>query len=243
MQCDKLYSRKYYEENEVGFKSEIRSDHERILQLLHIELKDRVLDIGCGYGVLLAKIACKEKMGIESSDHAARVCRGKALCVIRADVEGGLPFSKGSFDIVIMNEVLEHLRNPKFVLKECFRILSPHGRLIITTPNRNFFTHDWNETHFSEMNTKELGDMIRRTGFNIIAHEVCGISFVYPVLDILVFKPFKFLKRKKIGVDLIYKGHYQAELLFLKPLLGRFRTWTMQLGTQQLLLSEKPSEA
>lgn len=45
-----------------------------------------------------------------------------------------IPVQDGSFQIVLMTEVLEHLENPQAVLKECHRVLRRHGQLIISIP-------------------------------------------------------------------------------------------------------------
>lgn len=59
------------------------------------------------------------------------------LPVERCDIETQkFPFKNNSFDFIIFNEVIEHLRiNPIFTLKEIHRVLEPGGRLLLTTPN------------------------------------------------------------------------------------------------------------
>ncbi len=115
-----LYGQKYYKEYEFGFKAEGRSDHERILELLKVKAQDRVLEIGCGFGVLLKRIPSEKKTGIETNDEAIEECRKRGLSVIKTNAEKGLPFKGSSFDIVIMNEVIEHLKNPILFLKSVF---------------------------------------------------------------------------------------------------------------------------
>lgn len=46
-----------------------------------------------------------------------------------------LPFDAGSFDAVVLAEVLEHLRNPVDAIEEIARVLVPNGKLFLTTPN------------------------------------------------------------------------------------------------------------
>ena len=239
-----LYDQKYYKELEFGLKSETRSDHKRILELLKIKLTDKVLEIGCGFGVLLKKIPSKKKIGIETNDLAIRECRKRGLSVIKADAEKGLPFKDSSFDIVIMNELIEHLKKPKFVLEECFRILAPQGRVIITTPARSFFAHDLSPTHFSEMSIKEMRELVQTYGFKVLTHEVCGVSFLYPLLENFLFRPFRFLryilgrKQEKKTVGLIDSGHRLADRTFLKP-LSDYRRHFLGLGLNQLILVQK----
>ena len=55
---------------------------------------------------------------------------------IQADLDiGVITLPKNYADTIIASEVVEHLLRPHDFLKECYRILKPNGRLIITTPN------------------------------------------------------------------------------------------------------------
>ena len=63
MDSSGLYGRDYYESHEFSFRCREREDHDRILQLLNLSETDRVLEIGCGFGVLLEKIPSKNKVG------------------------------------------------------------------------------------------------------------------------------------------------------------------------------------
>jgi len=56
------------------------------------------------------------------------------LVDVVADLTKKLPFLDFSFDIVLLSNVLEHIPNVEFLLKECFRILKPNGILIGTSP-------------------------------------------------------------------------------------------------------------
>lgn len=236
-----VYTRKYFLEHEFSYINENREDIKRILTLLNLNKKDKVLEIGCGLGVLLSKIPSKNKIGIEISDFAIKVCRQKKLSVIKKDVDRGIPFKNSSFDVIIMNEVISHLKNPKFVLKECKRILKNNGRLLITSPVRNIFFHNISPTHLYEFSIKELKELIEKEGFQVLNHEVCGISFLHPIMENLFFRPFRFLrkilnkKRKGRSVDNFHKF---ADKTILKP-MGTYRKFLLSLGTNQLILAKK----
>lgn len=239
---DNLYDQKYYKSHEFGFRAETRSDHKLFLELLQVKPTDRVLEIGCGLGILLSKVPSENKIGIESNDTAVGECKKKGLNIIKADAEKGLPFEDGSFDIVIMNEVIEHLKDPGLVLEECHRVLAPKGRIVVTTPVRSFFVRDLSETHFSEMNTKEIKDLMDKTGFNIIDHRVSGISFLYPFMELFVFKPFRILrysrKDKEKTVNMIDSCNRLAGKTILIP-LNRYRKSLFSIGCNQLIFSQK----
>lgn len=101
--------------------------------------KARVLDIGCGDGKLIGKFAGKirvgEIYGIEISPKYAEEARRNNVDVIIGDIDIGLPFKDASFDIVISNQVIEHVNSTDNFVKECYRILKNGGTCIVSTPN------------------------------------------------------------------------------------------------------------
>lgn len=237
-----LYNSKYYEYEEFGFKSGKRADF--ILKYLNIKPDDRILEIGCGLGILLEKIPSKHKIGLETNDIAINECKKRGLDVRKADAEKGLRFDNSAFDFIIMHEVIEHLHKPGPVIDECFRVLAKSGKILITTPVRNCFFHDVSKTHYSEMTADELKKLLGKHGFKIKTHEVCGISFLYPILELFLFKPFRFLRyvfmtrnNQKV-VKFTDSCHNIADITFLRP-FSIYRNNFLSLGLNQLVLAEK----
>ena len=95
----------------------------------------RLLDIGCGYNAPLLRAVepyVREAVGIDPS---APSIEGPRLRTVRATFESAMPFGAGSFDIVTMLAVLEHLSNPEQVISEIARVLRPGGQLVLTVPS------------------------------------------------------------------------------------------------------------
>ena len=153
---DELYDQHYYQIQGYGFGATDRQDHKRIIELLRKYKTNRVLEIGVGLGILLQRIKAKKKVGTETNEYAIKACKKLGISVIKNDAEKGLPFKDSSFDAIIMNEVIEHFKKPKPVVLDCYRILAPYGKIVISTPAKSFFAHDLTESHFSEMTQKEL---------------------------------------------------------------------------------------
>ena len=62
------------------------------------------------------------------------------LNVVVAPLESA-GLTENSFDAVAMNHVIEHVVDPYRLLTECYRLLVPHGELVVVTPNVNSFLH------------------------------------------------------------------------------------------------------
>lgn len=99
--------------------------------------KGRMLDIGCGRGesLVAAKEDGWEAVGLEPSEDFVKFGREE----LGVDVQQGFlehtDFPDASFDVIIMNAVLEHLYNPMEVLREARRLLRKGGLIFINVPN------------------------------------------------------------------------------------------------------------
>lgn len=107
----------------------------------------RMLDIGCGFGEYESAFSGRdfEMVGIDISKENLLKCPAlpkASFC--RASAEN-LPFADGSFDAVIIIEVLEHVQDVEKTLKEMLRVLSKGGTVMLTVPNRGFpfLTHGY----------------------------------------------------------------------------------------------------
>jgi SAM-dependent methyltransferase len=125
----------------------------------------RVLDAGCGTGygsAQLAKVA-RQVVGIEIAaevlEAARRQYTAPRLVYLCADCRY-LPFPDGCFDLVVAFEVIEHLHDWERLLADARRVLSPAGQLIVSTPNRLYYTESRREPnpyHVHEFDYQEFG--------------------------------------------------------------------------------------
>ncbi|MBI2902335.1 MAG: methyltransferase domain-containing protein [Candidatus Methylomirabilis oxyfera] len=98
-----------------------------------------VLDVGCGAGALgaaLKRRGAVEVIGVEADPGAADAATRVLDRVHRGDIESlDLPYSPGTFDCIVLADILEHLRDPWGLLRRLAPLLAPHGRLIASLPN------------------------------------------------------------------------------------------------------------
>ncbi len=101
-----------------------------------------VLELGCGGGDLLCRLSALgwRVEGMDVDPHAIENAKRKGLNVKLGPVES-LAYAPDSFDAVIMVHVIEHVHDPRHLLRECHRILKPGGQLSLVTPNAGSFLH------------------------------------------------------------------------------------------------------
>ncbi len=101
-----------------------RIDYEIIADL--VEQNARVLDLGCGDGELLDLLAHEKHVtgqGIEIDEGNITRCTARGVNVIHGNLDEGLAdFQTGSFDYVVLNQTLQVVMKPDYVLKEMVRV-------------------------------------------------------------------------------------------------------------------------
>ena len=107
----------------------------------------RLLDIGCGFGQALGYHANRgcEVWGVESDENVRRIAELHGFKV-RIGVFKPDEFPQEYFDVVTMDQVIEHMRTPIDALAGVRKVLRPEGTLILSTPN----AAGWGATVFGE---------------------------------------------------------------------------------------------
>jgi 2-polyprenyl-6-hydroxyphenyl methylase/3-demethylubiquinone-9 3-methyltransferase len=94
----------------------------------------RLLDIGCGGGLLAPHVAGYRHVGVDLSERALNVAASHGVEPVRADA-AALPFADAAFDVVVAGEVLEHVEDLDRVVAEALRVLRPGGTFVCDTIN------------------------------------------------------------------------------------------------------------
>lgn len=114
----------------------------------------RLLDVGCGNGAFLmrAREAGWSVAGCEPDPKAIAACRAQGLDVIQGDIFS-TAFDRELFDVITVSHVLEHVIDPRALLKRAHALLRPGGVLWVAIPNTRslglrIFRDAWINLHF-----------------------------------------------------------------------------------------------
>jgi len=128
---------RYYEDAHPIVRWIERRRLEALHRLAAVRPGERILEVGCGAGHVLAQFNGVTRFGIDLSPamlerSRRRLAGGARLARAFAD---GLPFASASFDVVLCTEVLEHTADPAAVICELVRVGRPGARIIVSVPN------------------------------------------------------------------------------------------------------------
>ena len=144
--------------------------------ILNVKTTGRILDIGCASGTLLwlAKQRGFDVRGVEVSRRAAEFARNiLGMDVVCGQLENG-HFPDGEFDVVTMIHVLEHLPNPRQVIRGIFRVLKEDGVLLVVVPNFAGWSSEkerdqWKwlqpQNHYSHFTPQTIARLVEGEGF------------------------------------------------------------------------------
>jgi 2-polyprenyl-3-methyl-5-hydroxy-6-metoxy-1,4-benzoquinol methylase len=140
---DEVYRREWERGGIDGGPRDYGPIHDAIVAL--VPPQSRVLDVGCGLGLLCRKLAlrCDDAsiVGVDFSAHALDRNRGRDRWLpveyVVLDVRSELPSlrERGEFDVVTMCEILEHLEEPERVVADAMSLLRPGGLFVLTCPH------------------------------------------------------------------------------------------------------------
>lgn len=114
------------------------------LRWLDAKPQDRILDGACGRGFVLNFVRAVSQCKLVGQDLEYRYVRlahtqlaERALHLLNGDL-CHLPFASGTFDKVLLAEVLEHLADDRAGLAEAVRVTRPGGLILVSVPNANY---------------------------------------------------------------------------------------------------------
>ena len=165
-------------------KRRIKNDRRRLLKIIEFLQEPaeriRLIDIGCSSGTFL--LAARDEgfhvEGVELARRPAETAKSLGLKVHLGELMDA-KLADASFDAITLFEIVEHLKDPIGLLKECFRILRKGGILMMSTGNTGSWTssivggrwdyYSMRESggHISFFNFYSIHILAQRTGFTV----------------------------------------------------------------------------
>lgn len=139
----------------------------------------QLLDVGCATGTLLelARLRGWEVHGVDVSEYATKVAREYYCLDVFTGELADAAYGDGQFDVVIMDDLIEHVADPTALVQESRRILKAGGLLTLNTPNRAglwhlFMGRRWFHYRQSEhtcfFSPRVMADLLGRHGFDVL---------------------------------------------------------------------------
>lgn len=199
-----IYNRDYFEGAAKGFgytnydedKEPMKPVFLKYLELIGAALGDKkgkLLDVGAatGYFVGLAQEAGYEAEGVDISEHAARLGRSKGLVVHAGTIDD----MSGTYNCVTMLDLIEHVPDPRSVIKKAATLLSSGGVLIINAPDAGSLVarilgRRWHlispPEHLHYFNRENMRNLLEDEGFEVVRMTTIGkwftLKYIFKVL-------------------------------------------------------------
>lgn len=235
-----MYSAEYYDRAEVGYGGYVENFHRyrnifdgifraRARSLEPFRGGGRLLEVGCAHGFLLDHLRSLgyRVSGVEVSPLAADYAGNTLKLDVRRGSLASAGFESGTFDVVMMLDVLEHLHRPGEALREAGRILRPEGVLLVQCP--------WELTHWEEVMEAFLRG--RKTGCIVPDAVPAHLYFFSPrTLEAMLGEGgFRVVRRESGNYGAIRRRMKPPVVNTGSPLERVFRLAYFRLGLQRFL--------
>jgi methionine biosynthesis protein MetW len=178
----------------------------------NIENNTRVLDVGCGDGVLIEYLKQEKNIdvrGLEISKDKVQICISKGLTVIEGNAEIDLKqFPNNSFDYVVLSQTLQAFLNPEIVINELLRV---GKRAIVTIPNFGFWKV---RLHLLFKGTMPVTKALPDEWYNTPNLHMCTIKDFVKFSKTMNFKIFKSIALNNMNTTKIDKSNLFFKNLF-----------------------------
>lgn len=235
-ELDEYYEKTFYGNNynrQINDSSQVVQENEKefftmqyedILEIIEREGGGKkIIDIGCGYGNFLKFCRTKgfEVLGVDPAQEAIDYIKGMGIKAFKADIENFKDYIKEKYHAAVLLNVLEHLREPREILKVIREyILEDNGLLIMRVPNefnklqlianQEYNLKQWwvsAPQHINYFTISQLENLVANCGYEVILKES-----TFPLEMFILFGD------QYIGNPTLGKAIHQKRVLFEKTL-------------------------
>ena len=192
-------------------------------------LNPNILDLGCGAGVFSGLLSVVGPVtGVDLSITAANegAARFPAVQYLAGDAFS-VQLSENAFDLLVLQEVIEHVNDQIELINRCYELLKPGGYLLVTTPNSKI-------AHYSG----KMAAAKKR-------------GRLQPIENLLTVREARDLIAMRFSIvrcfTIVPSGHYGWLRIVNSPRLNRYRFWrtirgTLPIGLHTVVVAKKKTE-
>ena len=167
--------------------------YERLRDMIQLRIPNgRILDVGCSEGQFLDVMDGWQCYGIELERSSADKARKKHGDNIKSGTLEQKDFAANSFDVITLQDVLDHMPDPVTSLQHCYELLKPGGLIVIKVHNISCLYARFTgkkfyailpPTHLSYFNLKTLKIALGKSGFTFLSHHfIAHLMFLKTIL-------------------------------------------------------------
>lgn len=212
----------------------------------YVKKPARILDAGCGSGGRALDCAAFGRVtAVDISDIAIRLTSRKNIPVVKKADICLLPFNPNSFDAVLCLDVIYHrnVKDDSKALKECYRVLSPGGILMLRVPAFEILrgTHDLVVYTKKRYSRKEIRGLVKTAGFRILRLSYANMVLSVPLVAKRLFEKF-FIRDHKSHSDSTLPPAILNKLFYLLLNMENFvlKFVNLPFGSSVICVAQKP---
>ena len=167
---------------------------DQIISSINLKKKNNILDFGAGSGVNLDMLRKHGLVDIHEQNKYARTIIKKERKI--KNLYSTLKIKKNFYDLILLADVIEHVKQPKELLKDLKKFLKKDGHILITVPAYQFLFSKKDEVlgHYRRYNKKLLKKEL--SGFKVENISYFNTFLCIPIIIMTMLN--KFLKRDYI---------------------------------------------
>jgi len=213
-----------------------------ILDRLALPRDAHILEIGCGSGGNFDMLCSRGSLcAVDNEETALDYARQKRLAEVKSGkLPDQIPYHDGSFDLIVLLDVLEHVEEDEESLRIIHRLLKPRGRILATAPALRFLwsAHDEFHHHMRRYTRRELHDKAVSAGFRLRKLSYFN-TMLFPLIALIRFGE-RFLPRqaeKDLEIPPAALNRFLTSLFSSERHL--LRSGSFPFGVSLLLVGEK----
>lgn len=181
---------------DLRWSSYIEATVRETLRRVELHGGERVLDVGCGTGVLLKSISAfvpeDHLSGVDPSPAMLEIARKRLGAAVDLKESGAerLPFGDQAFDVVVSTNAFHYFPRPLEALTEMARVVRPFGRLVITDWCDDFvacrlcdiYLRFFNRAHMRSYGEKDCRRLLEQGGFVVRGVDRYKINWLWGLM-------------------------------------------------------------